>query len=36
MEDYEAATAIYIEAANENDALEWGYKVATALLNFVK
>lgn len=35
MEDYEAATAIYIEATNENDALEWGYKVATALLNFV-
>jgi len=35
MEDYEAATAVYIEASDENKALEWGYKIATALLNFV-
>ncbi|MFO1367357.1 MAG: hypothetical protein U1F46_00060 [Marinagarivorans sp.] len=34
MEDYEAATAVYIAAKNEGAALAWGYQVATALLNF--
>lgn len=34
MEDYEASTAIYVAAENEAEALGWGYKVATALLNF--
>ncbi|MEZ5495860.1 MAG: hypothetical protein R3F25_03400 [Gammaproteobacteria bacterium] len=35
VEDYEAATAVYIDAPNEKAALDWGYEIATALLNFV-
>ena len=35
VEDYEAATAVFIKAKNSDNALEWGYKIATALLNHI-